>query len=137
MGRNIAASGGKCGIAVEPSYPIKNGQNPPNPGPSPPSPIKPPIQCDNYYTCPQRYTCCCLFEYGKYCIAWGCCPLEAATCCDDNDSFCPHDYPICDLDHGTCLMSKNSLFSVKALKGSTLHICFFVEDPDSYEQRNL
>ncbi|CAN6996324.1 unnamed protein product [Brassica rapa subsp. trilocularis] len=116
MERNIAASGGKCGIAVEPSYPIKNGQNPPNPGPSPPSPIKPPIQCDNYYTCPQRYTCCCLFEYGKYCIAWGCCPLEAATCCDDNDSCCPHDYPVCDLDHGTCLMSKNSLFSVKALK---------------------
>ncbi|CDY17192.1 BnaA05g09960D [Brassica napus] len=29
---------------------------------------------------------------------------------------CPHDYPVCDLDHGTCLMSKNSLFSVKALK---------------------
>ncbi|KAL0666933.1 hypothetical protein Bca4012_029637 [Brassica carinata] len=116
MERNIATSAGKCGIAVEPSYPIKNGQNPPNPGPSPPSPIKPPIQCDNYYTCPQRYTCCCLFEYGKYCIAWGCCPLEAATCCDDNDSCCPHDYPICDLDHGTCLMSKNSLFSVKALK---------------------
>ncbi|CAF1820397.1 unnamed protein product [Brassica napus] len=116
MERNIAASGGKCGIAVEPSYPIKNGQNPPNPGPSPPSPIKPPIQCDNYYTCPQRYTCCCLFEYGKYCIAWGCCPLEAATCCVHNDSCCPHDYPICDLDHGTCLMSKNSLFSVKALK---------------------
>ncbi|KAF3507857.1 hypothetical protein F2Q69_00004813 [Brassica cretica] len=25
MERNIAASAGKCGIAVEPSYPIKNG----------------------------------------------------------------------------------------------------------------
>ncbi|CAN6898496.1 unnamed protein product [Brassica oleracea var. botrytis] len=116
MERNIAASAGKCGIAVEPSYPIKNGQNPPNPGPSPPSPIKPPTQCDSYYTCPQSNTCCCLFEFGKYCLSWGCCPLEAATCCDDNYSCCPHDYPVCDLDQGTCLMSKNSPFSVKALK---------------------
>ncbi|ESQ30906.1 hypothetical protein EUTSA_v10011464mg [Eutrema salsugineum] len=116
MERNIKDSSGKCGIAIEPSYPIKNGQNPPNPGPSPPSPIKPPTQCDSYYTCPESNTCCCLFEYGKYCFAWGCCPLEAATCCDDNYSCCPHEYPVCDLDQGTCLMSKNSPFSVKALK---------------------
>ncbi|RID49642.1 hypothetical protein BRARA_H00429, partial [Brassica rapa] len=95
MERNIAASAGKCGIAVEPSYPIKNGQNPPNPGPSPPSPIKPPTQCDSYYTCPESNTCCCLFEFGN---------------------CCPHDYPVCDLDQGTCLMSKNSPFSVMALK---------------------
>ncbi|KAG7599652.1 Cathepsin propeptide inhibitor domain (I29) [Arabidopsis suecica] len=116
MARNIASSSGKCGIAIEPSYPIKNGENPPNPGPSPPSPIKPPTQCDSYYTCPESNTCCCLFEYGKYCFAWGCCPLEAATCCDDNYSCCPHEYPVCDLDQGTCLLSKNSPFSVKALK---------------------
>ncbi|CAN8320806.1 unnamed protein product [Cochlearia groenlandica] len=114
--RNIKDSSGKCGIAIEPSYPIKNGQNPPNPGPSPPSPIKPPTQCDSYYTCPETATCCCLFEYGKYCFAWGCCPLEGATCCDDNYSCCPHEYPVCDLDRGTCLMSKNSPLSVKALK---------------------
>ncbi|KAL1222413.1 Cysteine proteinase RD21A [Cardamine amara subsp. amara] len=107
---------GKCGIAMEPSYPTKNGQNPPNPGPSPPSPIKPPTQCDSYYTCPESNTCCCLFEYGKYCFAWGCCPLEAATCCDDNYSCCPHEYPVCDVDQGTCLMSKNSPLSIKALK---------------------
>ncbi|KAF8110990.1 hypothetical protein N665_0077s0051 [Sinapis alba] len=116
MERNIASSAGKCGIAVEPSYPIKNGQNPPNPGPSPPSPVTPPTQCDSYYTCPESNTCCCLFDYGKYCLAWGCCPLEAATCCDDNYSCCPHEYPICDLDQGTCLMSKNSPFSIKAIK---------------------
>lgn len=116
MARNIAAPTGKCGIAMEPSYPIKNGQNPPNPGPSPPSPIKPPTQCDSYYTCPESNTCCCLFEYGKYCFAWGCCPLEAATCCDDNYSCCPHEYPVCDVDQGTCLMSKNSPLSIKALK---------------------
>nr|AAL60580.1 senescence-associated cysteine protease [Brassica oleracea] len=144
MERNIASSAGKCGIAVEPSYPIKNGQNPPNPGPSPPSPVKPPTQCDSYYTCPESNTCCCLFDYGKYCLAWGCCPLEAATCCDDNYSCCPHEYPVCDLDQGTCLIgkfcfshfsrkqpingnflnllgifhlqSKNSPFSIKAIK---------------------
>ncbi|KAL0684601.1 hypothetical protein Bca4012_051449 [Brassica carinata] len=53
-------------------------------------------------------------SYGKYCFGWGCCPLEAATCCDDNTSCCPHEYPVCNGD--TCLMSKNSPFSVKALK---------------------
>ncbi|MQI32315.1 hypothetical protein EI016_24365, partial [Escherichia coli] len=35
--RNLGNSrSGKCGIAVEPSYPIKTGQNPPNPGPKSP-----------------------------------------------------------------------------------------------------
>lgn len=104
MERNIAEPTGKCGIAVEASYPIKKGQNPPNPGPSPPSPIKPPTQCDKYYSCPESNTCCCLFKYGKYCFGWGCCPLEAATCCDDNSSCCPSDYPVCDTQGGTCLM---------------------------------
>ncbi|XP_062090604.1 cysteine proteinase mucunain-like [Humulus lupulus] len=116
--RNMAsASHGKCGIAIEPSYPIKNGQNPPKPGPSPPSPpIKPPTVCDDYYTCPEGSTCCCIYEYGKYCFAWGCCPLEGATCCDDHYSCCPHDYPVCDLNAGTCRVSKNNPFGVKALK---------------------
>ncbi|XP_010540378.1 PREDICTED: probable cysteine protease RD21B [Tarenaya hassleriana] len=116
MARNIEASTGKCGIAMEASYPIKKGQNPPNPGPSPPSPVKPPTVCDNYYTCPESNTCCCLFKYGKYCFAWGCCPLEAATCCEDNSSCCPHDFPVCNVKQGTCLMSKNNPMSVKALK---------------------
>ncbi|PKI48051.1 hypothetical protein CRG98_031568 [Punica granatum] len=117
MERNVANSvAGKCGIAMEASYPLKTGQNPPNPGPSPPSPIKPPTVCDSYYTCPQSNTCCCVYEYASYCFAWGCCPLEAATCCEDNYSCCPHEYPICDVNAGTCLMSKNSPFSIKALK---------------------
>ncbi|XP_010549252.1 PREDICTED: cysteine proteinase RD21A-like [Tarenaya hassleriana] len=116
MARNIEASTGKCGIAMEASYPIKKGQNPPNPGPSPPSPVKPPTVCDNYYTCPESSTCCCLFQYGKYCLAWGCCPLEAATCCEDNYSCCPHDYPVCNVQQGTCLMSKNNPLGVKAFK---------------------
>ncbi|XP_073010005.1 oryzain alpha chain-like [Typha latifolia] len=116
MERNIAAATGKCGIAMEASYPIKNGQNPPNPGPSPPSPVKPPTVCDNYYTCPESTTCCCVFEFGRECFGWGCCPLEAATCCEDHYSCCPHDYPICNIREGTCLMSKNNPLGVKALK---------------------
>ncbi|KAK6159315.1 hypothetical protein DH2020_006629 [Rehmannia glutinosa] len=37
--RNLAkTSSGKCGIAIEPSYPVKTGPNPPMPGPSPPNP---------------------------------------------------------------------------------------------------
>jgi hypothetical protein len=104
MERNIKASSGKCGIAVEPSYPLKTGENPPNPGPTPPSPTPEPNVCDSYYTCPASTTCCCIYEYGKYCYAWGCCPLEGATCCDDHYSCCPHDHPICNVQQGTCLM---------------------------------
>ncbi|XP_027161524.1 cysteine proteinase RD21A-like [Coffea eugenioides] len=115
--RNVAnVTTGKCGIAIEPSYPVKTGANPPNPGPSPPSPVKPPSVCDEYYTCPEASTCCCVYEYGNYCFGWGCCPLESATCCDDQSSCCPHDYPICDLDDGTCLMSKDNPLKVAALK---------------------
>ncbi|KAH9692375.1 cysteine proteinase RD21A [Citrus sinensis] len=117
MERNVAGTlTGKCGIAMEASYPIKKGQNPPNPGPSPPSPTKPPAVCDNYYSCPESNTCCCVFEYGNSCFAWGCCPLEAATCCDDHYSCCPHDYPICNVRAGTCLMSKDNPLGVRALR---------------------
>ncbi|KAG8043749.1 hypothetical protein GUJ93_ZPchr0458g22853 [Zizania palustris] len=108
--RNIKATSGKCGIAVEPSYPVKNGENPPNPGPTPPSPPSPapqPSVCDSYYTCPESTTCCCIYEYGKYCFAWGCCPLEGATCCDDHYSCCPHDHPVCNVQQGTCLAVSN------------------------------
>ena len=38
MERGISSKSGLCGIAIEPSYPVKTGVNPPNPGPSPPSP---------------------------------------------------------------------------------------------------
>ncbi|KAF8406281.1 hypothetical protein HHK36_008366 [Tetracentron sinense] len=117
MERNVAGTAnGKCGIAIEPSYPIKKGQNPPNPGPSPPSPVKPPAVCDEYYSCPESNTCCCVYEYGNYCFAWGCCPLESATCCDDHYSCCPQDYPVCNIKAGTCLMSNDNPLGVKALK---------------------
>ncbi|KAG2663599.1 hypothetical protein I3760_16G039600 [Carya illinoinensis] len=117
MERNlVGTASGKCGIAMMASYPIKKGQNPPNPGPSPPSPIKPPTVCNGYFSCPESNTCCCVYEYANYCLAWGCCPLEAATCCDDHYSCCPHDYPICNLNAGTCLMSKDNPLGVKALR---------------------
>nr|ABQ10202.1 cysteine protease Cp4 [Actinidia deliciosa] len=114
--RNINATSGKCGIASMASYPTKTGSNPPNPGPSPPTPVNPPTVCDDYYSCPEGSTCCCVYQYGDFCIGWGCCPLESATCCDDHSSCCPHEYPICDLDGGTCLMSKDNPLGVKALK---------------------
>ncbi|XP_073309484.1 cysteine proteinase mucunain-like [Primulina huaijiensis] len=115
--RNVAnITTGKCGIAIEASYPLKTGQNPPNPGPSPPTPVKPPTVCDDIYTCPEGSTCCCVYQYGNYCFGWGCCPLESATCCDDHSSCCPHDYPVCDLEADTCLMSKDNPMGVKALR---------------------
>ncbi|KAG6424937.1 hypothetical protein SASPL_115360 [Salvia splendens] len=115
--RNVAnVSTGKCGIAMEASYPFKTGQNPPNPGPSPPSPVKPPVVCDDYQTCPEGSTCCCVYQYGRFCFGWGCCPLESATCCDDSESCCPHEYPVCDVDAGTCLMSKDNPLGIPALK---------------------
>ncbi|XP_074264031.1 cysteine proteinase mucunain-like [Silene latifolia] len=115
MQRNTKSSG-LCGIAMEASYPTKTGENPPNPGPSPPSPVVPPSICDDYYSCPDHTTCCCVFEFGSYCFEWGCCPLEAASCCEDNESCCPHDYPVCNIYAGTCSMAKNNPFQIPALK---------------------
>ena len=105
MERNVASISGKCGIAIEPSYPIKTSQNPPNPGPTPPSPPGPSlVVCDEYYTCPEGNTCCCVFGFSIECLSYGCCPYENGSCCDDHESCCPHDYPICDLAADECLM---------------------------------
>ena len=112
----VANNTGKCGIAMMASYPTKKGLNPPNPGPTPPSPVKPSTVCDEYYSCSTGSTCCCLFEYGNYCFAWGCCPAQSATCCDDGSSCCPPDYPVCDSQAGTCRLTKDNPFGVKALK---------------------
>ena len=116
MERNVASSAGLCGLAVEPSYPVKNGQNPPNPGPTPPSPKRPESVCDDFNSCPASDTCCCIYEYYGSCYTWGCCPLESASCCDDGYSCCPHDYPVCNVWAGTCSMSKNNPLGVKAMK---------------------
>ncbi|WMV57063.1 hypothetical protein MTR67_050448 [Solanum verrucosum] len=114
--RNIASSSGLCGLATEPSYPVKTGANPPKPAPSPPSPVKPPTECDEYSQCPVGTTCCCVLEFRRSCFSWGCCPLEGATCCEDHSSCCPHDYPVCNVRQGTCSMSKGNPLGVKAMK---------------------
>lgn len=118
MERNVNDTTGKCGIAMMASYPIKEGQNPPKPSPSPPTPVKPPTVCDNSFSCSRGTTCCCVYEdYDNECLAWGCCPFESAICCEDHFSCCPHDYPICDVYHGTCLMViHTSIFSLLGLK---------------------
>ncbi|KAL3340420.1 hypothetical protein AABB24_028850 [Solanum stoloniferum] len=115
MQRNIANPKGLCGIATVVSYPVKTGQNPPKPAPSPPSPVKPPTTCDDMYSCPSGTTCCCVYEYYHMCFAWGCCPMEGATCCKDHNSCCPHDYPVCNVKAGTCSISKNNPLAVKAM----------------------
>ncbi|BAT96158.1 low-temperature-induced cysteine proteinase-like [Vigna umbellata] len=115
--RNLLNSeNGKCGIAMEASYPTKSGTNPPNPGPSPPTPATPSTVCDEYYTCSPGTTCCCLFDYKGFCFGWGCCPIESATCCDDKSSCCPPEFPVCDTLSGSCLLSRDNPFGVKALK---------------------
>ncbi|KAL5070077.1 hypothetical protein RYX36_020964 [Vicia faba] len=50
--RNVLTTNntGKCGIAMVASYPTKKGLNPQNPGPTPPSPVKPSTVCDEYYS---------------------------------------------------------------------------------------
>ena len=122
--RNVVSTNtGKCGIAIEASYPIKSGENPPNPGPSPPSPPpSPETVCDEYYSCSAGSTCCCMYQYGDYCFGWGCCPLESATCCDDNYSCCPHEYPVCDVNAGTCrvVITLNSFIMIHKYSSTSL-----------------
>nr|GMC55058.1 low-temperature-induced cysteine proteinase-like [Ipomoea batatas] len=107
MQRNVKAKTGLCGIAMEASYPTKTGDNPPPSPPSPPTPTPTPPSpspsvCDQFNACPASTTCCCVFPFGNYCFAWGCCPLDSAVCCEDHYSCCPHDYPVCHVRSGTC-----------------------------------
>lgn len=83
---------------------------PPVHPPPPPSPVKPPpplpppeVKCDLFFSCPSHQTCCCKVEFSKFCLVWGCCDYESAVCCDDHESCCPMDFPICDPRHGLCL----------------------------------
>ncbi|KAH9562647.1 hypothetical protein CY35_05G083300 [Sphagnum magellanicum] len=106
---------GICGINSQASFPIKKGPNPSSAPLSPPSPLKPPTACDNSHTCAAGSTCCCSFHLGKRCLVWGCCPLEAGTCCKDHHHCCPADYPVCNLKAGICLKSTNDIFGVALL----------------------
>ncbi|CAO2036968.1 unnamed protein product [Urochloa humidicola] len=111
MARNVSARAGKCGIAMEASYPVKAG---PNPGPSPPSPA-PAVACDRYSSCPAGSTCCCTYGVRNMCLAWGCCPAKGATCCKDRATCCPADHPVCNANTRTCAKSRNSPDIVEAL----------------------
>lgn len=91
---------GICGINLMASYPIKTSSNPPSPPPFPPAPPAPATFCDAVTWCPPGTTCCPLFS-----LWWSCCPLESATCCNDQYHCCPSEYPICDLAAGTCRSS--------------------------------
>ena len=120
MQRNVKAKTGLCGIAMEASYPTKTGDNPPPSPPSPPTPTPTPPSpspsvCDQFNACPASTTCCCVFPFGNYCFAWGCCPLDSAVCCEDHYSCCPHDYPVCHVRSGTCTKKKNNPLGVKAM----------------------
>lgn len=109
----VDAAEGLCGIAMAASYPTKKGPNPPKPGPEPgpdpgpkPGPSPEPVKCDDDNECPAETTCCCVMPMFGMCFQWGCCPMEGAVCCDDNEHCCPSDLPVCDTDGGRCLPGK-------------------------------
>ena len=99
---------GQCGVAMQASFPIKKGANPPEPPPTPPGPgpeppEPQPVSCDDTTQCPPDNTCCCMREFFGFCFTWACCPLPSATCCDDQQHCCPQDLPVCDTVAGRCL----------------------------------
>lgn len=98
---------GQCGVAMQASFPIKKGPNPPEPPPAPPTPTPPPgpvpVTCDDTTQCPPGNTCCCMREFFGFCFTWACCPLPEAICCDDMQHCCPSDLPVCDTVAGRCL----------------------------------
>nr|CAD1823130.1 unnamed protein product [Ananas comosus var. bracteatus] len=107
---------GLCGTDLDHGpEPPKPGPSPPKPTPSPPPAPVVPTTCDNFYSCPSSTTCCCIYGLRNYCLAWGCCPIQSATCCEDHYSCCPPDYPVCNIKRGTCQMSKDNPLGVRAL----------------------
>lgn len=108
---------GICGIAMMPSYPIKNESNPdppsprpkpprPSPGPDPgpsPSPDDP-VACNAFFSCPAKNSCCCKLTIPisdkQLCLNYGCCELEDAVCCKGGASCCPSNSAC--TDDGSC-----------------------------------
>lgn len=109
LARTLQAGPGKCGIAMLPSYPVKEHDNPPRPPrpapepPTPPPPSPEPVACDAVSECQAGTTCCCVQNLLSYCLQWACCPIPEATCCDDHVHCCPKQLPVCDVEHGRCL----------------------------------
>eukprot|EP00271_Cylindrocystis_brebissonii_P003489 TRINITY_DN144_c0_g1_i2.p1 TRINITY_DN144_c0_g1~~TRINITY_DN144_c0_g1_i2.p1 ORF type:complete len:535 (+),score=69.91 TRINITY_DN144_c0_g1_i2:107-1606(+) len=113
--RNVASPYGMCGIAMQPSYPLKVGPNPPPGPPSPPTPTPQPEVCDATHQCAYGTTCCCAIPISGFCLAWGCCPMLSATCCDDNKHCCPQDFPVCRLDIGLCMKEGMSTYTMNTI----------------------
>lgn len=115
LARNLGAEG-QCGIAMQASFPIKKGPNPPEPPPTPPTPSPgpgpepEPVACDDTTQCPPDNTCCCMREFFGFCFTWACCPLPRATCCEDQQHCCPEDLPVCDTVAGRCLAQAGAGF---------------------------
>ncbi|GBG67756.1 hypothetical protein CBR_g882 [Chara braunii] len=99
---------GLCGFYMQSSFPIKTSPNPPPGPPTPPPPPPTPEVCDGTHQCTHGTTCCCAFPIGSFCLAWGCCAMEDATCCEDHQHCCPHDFPICNLAAGVCMRGDDS-----------------------------
>ncbi|XP_072998650.1 low-temperature-induced cysteine proteinase-like [Typha latifolia] len=118
--RNTGLPYGVCAIDAMASYPTKEStSSPPYPSPaiSPPAPTPPspsPTICGDLSYCPSGETCCCLLQFGEYCLLYGCCAYENAVCCAGTIYCCPHDYPICDIQDGLCLQSNRDFIGVAA-----------------------
>ncbi|KAF3787047.1 hypothetical protein EJ110_NYTH23334 [Nymphaea thermarum] len=62
----------------------------------------PTIFCDEYNSCPMSSTYYCIYEEEDNCYQWGCCPSQSTTCCEDDRTCWPYDYPIGNVDVGIC-----------------------------------
>eukprot|EP01025_Chloroclados_australasicus_P027802 TRINITY_DN2750_c2_g1_i1.p2 TRINITY_DN2750_c2_g1~~TRINITY_DN2750_c2_g1_i1.p2 ORF type:complete len:465 (-),score=50.01 TRINITY_DN2750_c2_g1_i1:323-1717(-) len=126
MRKDIETPEGMCGLAMQPSFPIKTEPNPPLPPPVSPSPSPspvpaspvPPVQCNQIYTCNAGSTCCCEVESKGVCIQYGCCPIMNAVCCSDNVHCCPED-TMCDMIANSCVPKPNVLGAVFSYKQVT------------------
>ncbi|KAL0993328.1 hypothetical protein UPYG_G00106180 [Umbra pygmaea] len=54
------------------------------------------VKCDAQNRCPEGSSCC-----QRSTGQWGCCPLQKAVCCADEEHCCPEDYS-CNMGTGTC-----------------------------------
>ncbi|CAO2842310.1 unnamed protein product [Amaranthus hypochondriacus] len=108
-----------------PSFPPPPPPSPPPPPPPhlPPLPPKPPVPpppipttCGDFSYCPPGQTCCCILEMFNYCFMYGCCGFPNAVCCADDNSCCPHEFPICDTRAGLCLKNPGDFLGVGAKK---------------------
>ncbi|GAA6229846.1 granulins-like [Lates japonicus] len=54
------------------------------------------VRCDGTNQCPEHTSCCRLFT-GQ----WGCCPLQNAVCCPDQEHCCPQGYT-CNIASRSC-----------------------------------